>query len=104
MYSVLLKTIESWTRSLLAAVLNAPDPGLLPRVGVGVSSSVADSPQPWMSFGIAVAAAGIAGVVLAPLDIIRTRYAHLCIPTRNISNRCRRPSLFTVNLPKAVRF
>ncbi|KAI9885151.1 MAG: hypothetical protein M1823_003038 [Watsoniomyces obsoletus] len=75
-YSVLLKTIESWTRSLLAAVLNAPDPGLLPRVGVGVgviSSGVADSPQPWMSLGIAVAAAGIAGVILSPLDMIRTR-------------------------------
>ncbi len=73
-YSVLLKTIESWTRSLLAALLNAPDPSLLPRVGVG-GVNVADSPSPLTSLGIAVAAAGIAGVLLVPLDIIRTRYA-----------------------------
>lgn len=72
-YSVLLRTIESWTRSLLAALLNAPDPGLLPRVGVG-GVNVADSSQPLTSLGIAVAAAGIAGILLVPLDIIRTRY------------------------------
>ncbi len=78
-YSVLLKTIESWTRSLLAALLNAPDPGLLPRVGVG-GVNVADSSSPLTSLGIVVAAAGIAGVLLVPLDIIRTRYAFSVYP------------------------
>jgi fusion and transport protein UGO1 len=75
LYSVLLKTLESWTRSVLAAVLNVPDPGVIPRLGVGASAaaSLADSAQPLTSLGIAVAAAGIAGIILAPLDIIRTR-------------------------------
>ena len=72
-YSVLLKAIDSWTRSLLAAIFNVPDPGLLPRVGVA-GLNVADSSQPLTSLGIAVAAAGIAGLFLSPLDIIRTRY------------------------------
>ena len=72
-YSVLLKAIESWTRSLLAAIFNVPDPGLLPRVGVA-GLNVADSSQPLTSLGIAVAAAGIAGLFLSPLDVIRTRY------------------------------
>ncbi|KAI9828401.1 MAG: mitochondrial fusion and transport protein ugo1 [Thelocarpon impressellum] len=67
-YSVLLKTTESWTRSLLAAVFNVPDPGLLAGVG-----DVMDSPYPLASLGVAVAAAGIAGVVLAPLDMVRTQ-------------------------------
>lgn len=71
-YSVLLKAIESWTRSLLAAIFNVPDPGLLPRVGVA-GLNVADSSQPLTSLGIAVAAAGIAGLFLSPLDVIRTR-------------------------------
>ncbi|KAI9771058.1 MAG: mitochondrial fusion and transport protein ugo1 [Geoglossum umbratile] len=73
-YSVLHKTIECWTRSLLAALLSIPDPGLLPSgvLGSGVLD-IADSPSPWASLGIAVAAAGIAGVLLTPLDIVRTR-------------------------------
>ncbi|KAH0562127.1 hypothetical protein GP486_003178 [Trichoglossum hirsutum] len=73
-YSVLYKTIECWTRSLLAALLSIPDPGLLPSSALGIGSlDIADSPSPWASLGIAVAAAGIAGVLLSPLDTIRTR-------------------------------
>ncbi|KAF2455552.1 hypothetical protein BDY21DRAFT_386902 [Lineolata rhizophorae] len=81
--NVLQRTVESWTRSLLAALLNLPDPGSLSgsagssRSGgallPGGSLDVADSPSPWVSVGVVVAAAGIAGLVLAPLDIIRTR-------------------------------
>jgi len=71
-YSVLLKTTESWIRSLLSVLLNVPDPGLLVGSGVG-GLDIVDSPYPFASLGVAVAAAGIAGVVLAPLDIIRTR-------------------------------
>ncbi|KAI9822523.1 MAG: mitochondrial fusion and transport protein ugo1 [Pycnora praestabilis] len=71
-YSILLKTIESWARSMLSAVLNVPDPGLLAGAGVG-GLDVIDSPYPLASLGVAVAAAGIAGVLLAPLDIVRAR-------------------------------
>lgn len=76
---MLVKAIESWTRSLLCALLNLPDPGALAG---GPSEAVAsamggldimDSPSPLASLGVAVAAAGIAGILLAPLDLIRTR-------------------------------
>ena len=71
-YSVLLKTVESWTRSLLSVLLNVPDPGLLAGSGVG-GLDIVDSPYPLASLGVAVAAAGVAGILLAPLDIIRTK-------------------------------
>ncbi len=71
-YSILYKTIESWSRSLLSALLNVPDPGLMVGAGVG-GLDIVDSPYPLASLGVAVAAAGLAGVFLAPLDIVRTR-------------------------------
>ncbi len=71
LYSVLFKTIENWSRSALAALINVPDPGMIG--GLGISADVLDSPYPWVSFGMTVAAATIAGLVLAPLDIVRTK-------------------------------
>ncbi|KAI9775952.1 MAG: mitochondrial fusion and transport protein ugo1 [Candelina submexicana] len=71
-YSILHKTIESWSRSLLSALLNVPDPGLVAGAGVG-GLDIVDSPYPLASLGIAVAAAGLAGLLLAPLDMVRTR-------------------------------
>lgn len=82
-YNVLSKATESWTRSLLSALLNLPDPMTL--VG-GPSDTVAsamgamdiaDSPSPMLSLAVTVAAAGITALLLAPLDLVRTRYAFL---------------------------
>lgn len=84
-YNVLVKALEGWTRSLLCALLNLPDPSALAGgpseiVAAAIGGlDVADSPAPWASLGIAVAAAGIAGVLLSPLDMIRTRYARLAM-------------------------
>lgn len=73
-YNFLLKTIESWLRSLLSALLNVPDPGLLGGYGVGGGGlDIMDSPNPLTSLAVAVAAAGISGLMLAPLDMVRTR-------------------------------
>ncbi|TID23157.1 mitochondrial carrier [Venturia nashicola] len=74
-YNILLKTIETWSRSMLSALLNMPDASL---AGVGTSlaggsTNILDSSNPMASIGIAVAAAGIAGLILAPIDMIRTR-------------------------------
>ncbi|CAI6308006.1 unnamed protein product [Periconia digitata] len=73
-YNFLLKTTESWTRSLLSALLNIPDPGLIGSSASGIGGlDIIDSPSPFMSLGVAVAATAIAATLLAPLDLIRTR-------------------------------
>lgn len=71
-YGILLKTLESWTRGVLCAILNVPDPGII--AGIGAAMDVGESPYPWASLGVAVGAAAIAGLALAPLDLIRTKY------------------------------
>lgn len=73
-YNFLLKTTESWTRSLLSALLNVPDPGLMGSGASGIGGlDIIDSPSPLMSLSVAVAATAIAATLLAPLDLIRTR-------------------------------
>ncbi|KAJ4293458.1 hypothetical protein N0V90_008741 [Kalmusia sp. IMI 367209] len=73
-YNFLLKTTESWTRSMLSALLNVPDPGLMGTGASGIGGlDIIDSPSPLMSLGVAVAATAIAATLLAPLDLIRTR-------------------------------
>lgn len=71
-YSILLRTIESWSGSMLSALFNVPEPSVM--AGLGVSADLLDASYPWASIGIAVGAAATAGLILAPLDIIRTRY------------------------------
>ncbi|KAF1968772.1 mitochondrial carrier [Bimuria novae-zelandiae CBS 107.79] len=73
-YNFLLKTTESWTRSMLSALLNVPDPGLMGTGAGGIGGlDIIDSPSPLMSLGVAVAATAIAATLLAPIDLIRTR-------------------------------
>ncbi|CAD0112249.1 unnamed protein product [Aureobasidium uvarum] len=83
-YNVLLKAVEGWTRNLLSALFDLPDPSSLASVPAEVVAGamggldLADSPSPLASLGIAVAASAIAGLLLAPLDLVRTS---LTIPT-----------------------
>lgn len=86
-YNILLRTIEAWTRSVLAALMNLPEAGtislgsggasLAASAGGGMGSAtgldILDSSSPWASLGVAVAAAGLTGLVLSPLDVLRTR-------------------------------
>ncbi|KAI4775549.1 hypothetical protein E4T45_14152, partial [Aureobasidium sp. EXF-8846] len=78
-YNVLLKAVEGWTRNLLSALFDLPDPSSLASVPAEVvvgamgGLDLADSPSPLASLGIAVAASAIAGLLLAPLDLVRTR-------------------------------
>jgi fusion and transport protein UGO1 len=73
-YNFLLKTTESWFRSMISALLNVPDPGMFGTAASGIGGlDIIDSPSPLMSLGVAVAATAIAATVLAPLDLIRTR-------------------------------
>ncbi|CUS07482.1 unnamed protein product [Tuber aestivum] len=63
-YNILMRTLESWTGSFLSAVLSLPDPGM---------GEIADSADPLASLGVAVAASTITALILAPIDIVRTR-------------------------------
>ncbi|PSK42674.1 Mitochondrial fusion and transport protein ugo1 [Elsinoe australis] len=102
-YNVLVKALESWTRSMLSALANLPDPAALAGTPSDLVASavggvdVADSPSPLASLGVAVAAAAIAGVLLAPLDLVRTRLiiTPTSLPPRaTLQNLRSLPSLF----------
>ena len=71
-YGVLLQTLEKWSRSFLSALLNVPDPDL--TTGLEMSADLLGTPYPWASLGVAIAAAVATGLILAPLDLIRTKY------------------------------
>ncbi|KAL0258990.1 hypothetical protein SLS55_006495 [Diplodia seriata] len=101
-YNFLLKTLETWVRSLLSALLNVPDPGLLGGYGVGGGGlDVVDSPNPITSLVVAVAAAGITGLVLAPLDMVRTRILMTPSTTapRHVLPNLRALPSFTIPMP-----
>ncbi|KAF3921932.1 hypothetical protein ABW20_dc0102013 [Dactylellina cionopaga] len=63
-YTILTSTIETWTQSFLSAVLNIPDPSITEAI---------DSPAPLTALCIVVASSAITALLLAPLDIVRTR-------------------------------
>ncbi|KAF2705796.1 mitochondrial carrier [Pleomassaria siparia CBS 279.74] len=90
-YNFLLKTTESWTRSLLSALLNVPDAGLMGTAASGIGGlDIIDSSSPLLSLAVAVTATAIAAFALAPLDIVRTR---LIVTPTNAPPRTIYPSL-----------
>ncbi|KAI1323661.1 mitochondrial carrier domain-containing protein [Xylariaceae sp. FL0255] len=70
LYTLLQSLLENWGRSLLSALLNVPDLGLKDDVDRLVDVA---SPYPWASLCVAAVAAVATGLILAPLDLIRTR-------------------------------
>lgn len=82
-YSILTSSLTAFLRSILCALLAIPDPGastshssppyLLPIKSVVGGLDVLSLSNPLKGLIAAVSAAGIAGVILAPLDIVRTR-------------------------------
>ncbi|KAI1002357.1 hypothetical protein K3495_g5844 [Podosphaera aphanis] len=81
-YGFLLETMEKWSRSLLLAILNLPDPVL--TSGIDIPGEIPALSYPWASFAVSITAAIMAGVILAPLDIIRTK---LMLTPKSNSNR-----------------
>jgi fusion and transport protein UGO1 len=69
-YSVLQSLLENWSRSLLSALFNVPDLGV--RHDMDRLVDIA-SPYPWASLCVAAAAAVVTGLILSPLDLVRTR-------------------------------
>ncbi|KAL8684599.1 MAG: hypothetical protein Q9218_008223, partial [Villophora microphyllina] len=76
-HSILLSTITSFARSFFAVVFAIPDPSLSfqvnPSAGSAGGLNILSSPAPLATLAVAVSAAGIAGIILAPLDIARTK-------------------------------
>jgi fusion and transport protein UGO1 len=74
LYTVLQSLLENWSRSFLSAIFNVPDLGL--REDIDRIIDIA-TPYPWVSLFVAATAAVTTGLVLAPLDLVRTRYGVL---------------------------
>ncbi|KAL2197728.1 mitochondrial carrier domain-containing protein [Corynascus similis CBS 632.67] len=70
LYSVLQSLLENWSRSLLSALFNVPDLGV--RHDMDRLVDIA-SPYPWASLFVAATAAVVTGLILSPLDLVRTR-------------------------------
>ncbi|MCJ1347219.1 mitochondrial fusion and transport protein ugo1 [Peltigera leucophlebia] len=76
-HSILASTVTSFVRSFLSALLALPDPGLSLNLSSPLNFTggldILSSPSPLSSLAVAVLAAGISGILLAPLDITRIR-------------------------------
>ncbi|KAK5654934.1 hypothetical protein OQA88_6690 [Cercophora sp. LCS_1] len=70
-YSVLSSLLENWSRSLLSALFNVPDLGVKNDLDRLIDIA---SPYPWASLFVAATAAVTTGLILAPLDLVRTRF------------------------------
>ncbi|KAL0943220.1 mitochondrial fusion protein [Colletotrichum truncatum] len=70
LYSVLSSLLENWSRSALSALFNVPDLGVKEDIDRLIDIA---SPYPWASLCVAAAAAVATGLILAPLDMVRTR-------------------------------
>ncbi|KAK8047416.1 hypothetical protein PG996_015480 [Apiospora saccharicola] len=82
LYTVLQSLLENWSRSLLSALLNVPDLGVKDDVDRLIDIA---SPYPWASLCVAASAAVATGLILAPLDLVRTRL--ILTPTGKGSRR-----------------
>lgn len=70
LYTVLQSLLENWSRSFLSAVFNVPDLGMKEDIDHLIDIA---SPYPWTSLFVAGAAAVATGLLLSPLDLVRTR-------------------------------
>ncbi|KAG5977296.1 hypothetical protein E4U55_006886 [Claviceps digitariae] len=70
LYTVLQSLLENWGRSFLSAIFNVPDLGVKDDLDRLIDIA---SPYPWASLFVAAGAAVITGVLLSPLDLVRTR-------------------------------
>lgn len=119
LYSILLRTTDSFLRSMLLAVFGLPDLGGPENGGLttGITSSsgagttgldLSDSPSPIASLVVIGLASCLSGLLLSPLDLVRTRLivtpsSHA--PRGVLSNLKRLPSLLMpskLGLPTAL--
>ncbi|RDL36473.1 Mitochondrial carrier [Venustampulla echinocandica] len=97
LYSLLLHTMEQWSRGLFSAIFNMPEAAV---AGLTGSADLADSPYPWASLGVAVAAAVTTGLILAPLDLVRTKSVASLLPFALVATNLSRLILTPTSSPK----
>jgi fusion and transport protein UGO1 len=68
-YKVIASLMENWSRGVLAAIFNVPD--LVAEEDM--VEAFARTAHPWTALGVAAGAAVITGLILAPLDLVRTK-------------------------------
>lgn len=85
LYSVLSSLLENWSRSALSALFNVPDLGVKEDIDRLIDIA---SPYPWASLCVAAAAAVATGLILAPLDLVRTRYVTGCFVLTRVPRQC----------------
>lgn len=107
LYSILLRTTDSFLRSMLLALFGLPDlsgnenggltPGITSSAGAGTTGlDLSDSPSPIASLIVIGLASCLSGLLLSPLDLVRTRLivSPASHPPRGVlSNLKRLPSL-----------
>ncbi|TAQ89430.1 hypothetical protein B7494_g2241 [Chlorociboria aeruginascens] len=72
------QSLRRWTESFLSALLNVQDTTTI------LGNNILDSPTPWSSVGIVVAASVAAALLIAPLDLVRTK---IILTSTSTSNR-----------------
>lgn len=82
LYNILQSLMENWMRSLLSALFNVPDLGVKDDLDRLIDIA---SPYPWVSLFVAAGAAVATGLILSPLDLVRTRL--LITPTNRQPRR-----------------
>ncbi|KAH8656520.1 mitochondrial fusion protein-like protein [Tricladium varicosporioides] len=89
LYSLLLQTVEEWSRGVFSALFNVPEAGVTPSLSI--PTELVGSQYPWASLGVAVAAAVSAGLILAPLDLVRTKLilTPISLPKRSLLHHVR---------------
>ncbi|CCU79083.1 mitochondrial fusion protein (Ugo1) [Blumeria hordei DH14] len=70
-HGILFDTLEKWLRGLMSAILNLPETGL--SSGLEIPAEFSGLLYPYTSLALSLSAGVMAGVILAPIDLIRTK-------------------------------
>ncbi|GAB7364211.1 hypothetical protein MBLNU230_g4761t1 [Neophaeotheca triangularis] len=104
LYTLLHRTTDAFLRSLLLTILGLPETAspldstsVLSRPASALSPDLSDTPSPLATLALTTLASTLTGLLLAPLDLVRTKLIITPLthaPRSTLSNLKRLPSLF----------